>query len=105
MDYLRKIVLFALFFSLFNVIWGDENGVWTNAGDIRGGIFGSDEGSPSYIFPSNLSVNHSLSAESFCIDGDCRIDWSTIWKISGNNIYYDAGNAIINRSLGIPSFK
>lgn len=38
---LNIIVLISLFFG--TLIWADSNGIWTDASDLRGGTFGSDE--------------------------------------------------------------
>lgn len=44
-------------------VWADTNGVWSSAGDIRGGIFGSDEQDVTsyYAFANPLTLNSNFT--------------------------------------------
>ena len=53
-----KYILFILsLFLLSTSAFADTNGIWINAGDVRGGIFGSDESNSDFSFIGLVSFN------------------------------------------------
>ena len=50
-----SMLLFILFLGLF--VWADTNGIWHNAQDIRGGIFGDDEQESNMNYTFRNPVN------------------------------------------------
>lgn len=67
-------ILVILFFGGF--IWADSNGIWTDAKDIRGGTFGSDEqpDTTNYTFINPVYINDKLKSinSNYYIDIDAR---------------------------------
>lgn len=69
---IRKLIIaicLVLSFS-FGFVFADTNGVWHDAADVRGTIFGSDEGYPNYVFSSvvNFTASTYMSTD-FYIGG------------------------------------
>ncbi len=56
------LLLFVIFFGGF--VWADTNGVWHNAEDVRGGIFGNDEqdvtASSGFIFRNQVILQNDF---------------------------------------------
>ena len=57
-----KYILFILsLFLLSTSAFADTNGIWINAGDVRGGIFGSDESNSDFSFIGLVSFNDDIT--------------------------------------------
>lgn len=55
-----------LLIILGGIIWADSNGVWYNAQDVRGGIFGSDEQPiTNFTFMNNIFINDNLTVSGY----------------------------------------
>ncbi len=54
-------------------VFAESNGIWHLAKDVRGGIFGDDEGLGDYIFNSSVSFLKGLSSSGYCnaTGGNC----------------------------------
>ena len=111
----KKLSFFGVFLSIIllfftSIALADTNGIWHYAKDVRGGVFGSDEdvGHRNYIFPQNLTVNHTLDVEDNLIVGNRigigitspqeKLDIDGNARFSGNILSDSASinNAIIN---------
>ncbi|MFW6285782.1 MAG: hypothetical protein ACOC16_01265 [Nanoarchaeota archaeon] len=55
------------------IVWGDTNGIWHKAEDIKPGIFGGDEGHGDYYFSEKVDIKGN-----FCLKQECREDWSHV---------------------------
>ncbi len=72
---MKKISLITtiilLIFGMVTTTWADNNGVWHNVEDIRGGTFGSDENVNTYYkFVNDLAIeNASLNISTWTTDG------------------------------------
>ena len=91
----KKLGFFGVFIGAFllllgGVVFADTNGIWHLAEDVRGGVFGADEGYPNYIFPRNLTVNRTLDVGgNFEVTGDT--EFGGTMEVS-NNAYF--GNRV-----------
>lgn len=61
-DSIKKIILFYVVLCSFAIVWSESNGIWHNAEDIRGGIFGLDEqdNTGGYSFINPVTFNYDL---------------------------------------------
>jgi len=80
------MILILVFFG--GLVWADSNGVWHDAKDVRGGIFGNDEqpNTNNFSFINPVSFNGILTANANAIF---------------NNILTANNNAIFNGNVGI----
>lgn len=85
--------LFLLMILLLGgIIWADSNGIWTDAKDIRGGTFGSDEqpDTTNFTFINPVYFNDVLKTinSNYYIDIDARTQLNDLatQKINTNNL-------------------
>lgn len=118
---MKWVIFIGIFLMISSNIFADTNGIWIDAEDIKGGIFGSDEGNPQYLFTNdvnfsttirvnkkivtpNIEVNN-LTLERICINGNCRNELENIWsKSTSNNIFYTSGRVGIGTNNPLKSF-
>ena len=84
-NFVTNIILLTLIFAV-GFVWADTNGIWTQAEDVRAGVFGGDEGGGDYIFPNNLlieedlvvggnTISQSIETKSISLDGNNIQEW------------------------------
>lgn len=73
---------------MFGFVWADSNGIWTYAGDILPGTFGSDEGGGDYTFPNELNVEGRFNAtDEVCVNDECHMTWGEVcssWVVTNS---------------------
>ena len=94
-------ILIGVFAFLFVIIGGasfvfaDTNGVWHHASDVRGGILGSDEGFPTFILNSTLSLDeNAFFKNSGDVNTIIRIDSGSSSSFYSSIDFYDRGTNI-----------
>jgi len=64
------LILFILFFG--GAIYADTNGIWSFASDVRGGTFGSDEGTPVFSFMNKLGIGTTTPTTDLDVNGSIK---------------------------------
>lgn len=67
------LIFFIFLFQAISITWADSNGIWIDAKDVKAGIFGEDENSGDFIFPSNLDVYDRLSTNEAVVSGNLGV--------------------------------
>ena len=78
-----------------SLVFADTNGVWHHASDVRGGVLGSDEGFPTFILNSTLSLDaNAFFKNSGDVNTIIRIDSGSSSSFYSSIDFYDRGTNI-----------
>lgn len=84
---MKKILFFTfLIIMTTSSIFADTNGVWHFAKDVRGGIFGNDEGTQFFTFNNSLYTNMIKEFQTSGIQFKNSADINTLFISNNGNI-------------------
>ena len=66
------LILFLLIFG--GLVWADSNGIWFEAKDILGGVFGADEASQNFSFIGEVIFDEDIYISQFIKKDDFSFD-------------------------------
>ena len=70
-----------------SLVFAESNGVWHDAADVRGGVFGSDEGTQEFYFLNRVGINTQTPAYDLSINGESSI--KKIYDYDNNLFFLD----------------